>query len=105
MPPAARATLRIIALLGCALLAILTVPDNSPTLLWKWPRPVLVQLMMALPAVWLLVSAIATPEGHSGFGATELAAVALLIGASVVSAFAGPYSSFSTELLALGVGP
>ncbi|HEY5551316.1 MAG TPA: O-antigen ligase family protein [Opitutaceae bacterium] len=105
MPPAARATLRIIALLGCALLAILTIPDHSPTLLWKWPRPVLVQLMLALPAVWLLVSAIAAPEGRSGFGVPVLAAVALLLVASVVSAFAGPYSGFSTEMLALGVGP
>jgi O-antigen ligase len=105
MPPAARATLRIIALLGCALLAILTVPENSPTLLWKWPRPVLLQLLFALPAVWLLLSAVAAPEGHSGFGVPVLAAVALMLGASVVSAFAGPYSEFSTEFLALGVGP
>jgi hypothetical protein len=105
MPPAARTALRIIALLGCALLAILTVPDHSPTLLWKWPRPVLLQLMLALPAVWLLVAAIAAPEGRSGFGVPALAAVALMIGGAVVSAFAGPYSGFSTEFLTLGVGP
>ncbi|HUG10922.1 MAG TPA: O-antigen ligase family protein [Opitutaceae bacterium] len=105
MPPAARASLRVIALLGCALLAILTIPDHSPTLLWKWPRPVLVQLMLALPAVWLLVSAIAAPDGRSGFDVPVLAAVALLLGASVVSALAGPYSGFSSEFLTLGVGP
>lgn len=105
MPPAARTALRVIALLGCALLAVLTIPDHSPTLLWKWPRPVLLQILLALPAVWLLVAALADPERRTGFGIAPLAAVALMLGASVVSAFAGPYSGFSTEFLALGVGP
>jgi O-antigen ligase len=105
MPPAARATLRVIALSGCALLAILTIPDHSPTLLWKWPRPVLVQFMLALPALWLLVSALAAPDGRPGFSVPALAGVAILLGASVVSALAGPYSGFSSEFLTLGAGP
>jgi O-antigen ligase len=105
MPPAARATLRVIALSGCALLAILTIPDHSPTLLWKWPRPGLVQFMLALPALWLLMSALAAPDGRPGFSVPALAGVAILLGASVVSALAGPYSGFSSEFLTLGAGP
>lgn len=105
MPPAARTALRVIALLGCALLAILTVPDHSPTLLWKWPRPVLLQIMLVLPAVWLLVAAVAAPEGRSGFGAPVFAAVALMFVGATVPAFVGPYSGFSTEFLSLGIGP
>ena len=105
MPSAARTVLHAIAYSGCALLAILTIPQNSPSMLWKWPSPPFLQLMLALPALWLLVSAFASPTRHAGLGTAPLIATVGLIVSAVVSSLAGPFPRFSAEFLPLGIGP
>lgn len=65
----------------------------------------LLQLMLAMPAIWLLVSALAAPDARSGLGRGALAAFALLAVSAVLAAITGPFPSFSIEMLPLGIGP